>query len=196
MSESSSPTLPGAEPPQWLSDEERATWLSLVRVMVTLPAALDAQLHRDADLSYIEYMVLAMLSEQPCRRLRMSELAAAINSSLSRLSHVAKRLESQGYLRRTPDQADGRSTNAVLTDAGLAAVVASAPGHVAAVRSLVFDALSQQQLRGLREAGDNILAKVEELAKVESGGHGREGYSGAVPAGARPHRAERAAFRP
>ena len=49
---------------------------------------------------------------------------------------------------RLPDAADGRYTNAVLTDAGLAAVVASAPGHVAAVRSLVFDALTPAQLSG------------------------------------------------
>ena len=146
--------------PRWLSEDERAAWLSLVGVMVKLPAALDAQLQRDAKLSYIEYMVLAMLSEQPGRQLRMSELAAAINSSLSRLSHVAKRLEAQGFIRREPDRSDGRYTNAVLTDAGLAAVVASAPGHVAAVRSLVFDALTTDQRRGLREAGDRILAKV------------------------------------
>ena len=147
--------------PQWLSAQERAAWLSLVGVMVKLPAALDAQLQRDSDMSYIEYMVLAMLSEQPERRLRMSELAATINSSLSRLSHVAKRLEGQGYLRRAPDPTDGRYTNAELTDSGLAAVVASAPGHVAAVRSLVFDALTPDQMRGLRDAGDRILAKVE-----------------------------------
>jgi DNA-binding MarR family transcriptional regulator len=117
-----------AEEPRWLSPDERVAWLSLVGVMVKLPAALDAQLQRDAGLSYIEYMVLAMLSEQPNRQLRMSELAATINSSLSRLSHVAKRLESQGFIVRLPDAADGRYTNAVLTDARLAAVVASAPG--------------------------------------------------------------------
>ncbi len=147
--------------PRWLSPDERAAWLSLVGVLVKLPAALDAQLQRDAGLSYIEYMVLAMLSEQPNRQLRMSELAGTINSSLSRLSHVARRLEGQGFIVRLPDAADGRTTNAVLTDAGLAAVVASAPGHVAAVRSLVFDALTPAQLGGLRDAADRIMDKVE-----------------------------------
>jgi len=93
--------------------------------------------------------------------MRMSELAAAINASLSRLSHIAKRLEGQGFITRRPDAADGRYTNAVLTDAGMAAVVASAPGHVTAVRSLVFDALTPEQMRGLREAGDRIVARVD-----------------------------------
>jgi hypothetical protein len=75
MSESGS-SAPGNPEPRWLSPDERATWLSLVGVMVKLPAALDAQLQRDSGLSYFEYMVLAMLSEQPDRLMRMSELAA------------------------------------------------------------------------------------------------------------------------
>ncbi len=160
MSETESST-PENPPPRWLSPDERATWLSLVGVMVKLPAALDAQLQRDSGLSYFEYMVLAMLSEQPDRLMRMSELAVAINASLSRLSHIAKRLEGQGFITRQPDPVDGRYTNAVLTDAGMAAVVASAPGHVTAVRSLVFDALTPALLQGLREAGDRIIAKVD-----------------------------------
>jgi DNA-binding MarR family transcriptional regulator len=157
-SESSATTNPE---PRWLSRDERATWLSLVGVMVKLPAALDAQLQRDAGLSYFEYMVLAMLSERPDRLMRMSELAAAINASLSRLSHIAKRLEGQGFITRQPDPADGRYTNAVLTEAGTAAVDASAPGHVTAVRSLVFDALTGDQAEALRDAGERILAKVD-----------------------------------
>src|SRR6478672_3011710 len=93
----------GHPEPRWLSPEERAAWLSLVGVMVKLPAALDAQLQRDSGLSYFEYMVLAMLSEQRDRLMRMSELAAAINASLSRLSHIAKRLEGPGFITRQPD---------------------------------------------------------------------------------------------
>ena len=160
MSDPEFPASAAAEP-RWLSPEERATWLSLVGVMVKLPAALDAQLQRDSGLSYIEYMVLAMLSEQPDRKLRMSELAAFINASLSRLSHVAKRLEQQSFISREPDPRDGRYTNAVLTDAGMKKIVDSAPGHVAAVRSLVIDALAPGQLDELRAAGDSILARVD-----------------------------------
>lgn len=172
------PTTMEEAPPSaasaWLTAEERAVWLRLVGVMVKLPTALDGQLQRDSELRYIEYMVLAMLSEQRDRQLRMSVLAATINSSLSRLSHVAKRLEGQGYLQRMPDHADGRYTNALLTDAGLAAVTASAPGHVAAVRSLVFDALTPNQMRGLRDASDSILAKIESVGSVSpSSGAGR-----------------------
>jgi len=149
------------EPTRWLDADERATWLSLSRIIVKLPSALDAQLERDADLNYFEYIVMAMLSEQETRTLRMSQLAALTNASLSRLSHVAKRLESRGFLRREPDPDDGGYTRAVLSDAGLDKVVSSASGHVTAVRELVFDALTPSQQRRLRESIGAILTRVD-----------------------------------
>jgi DNA-binding MarR family transcriptional regulator len=150
----------GQAEPRWLDAEERAAWLSLAGMMTLLPAALDAQLQRDAGLSHFEYMVLAMLSEQPSRTMRMSDLAGLTNGSLSRLSHVARRLEGQGFLVRQSCPDDGRATDAVLTDAGYAKVVATAPGHVATVRSLVFDALTPAQRTQLRTIGDRVLGQV------------------------------------
>jgi DNA-binding MarR family transcriptional regulator len=133
--------------PRWLDEEEADAWLQLARLTIRLPAALDQQLRRDADISHFEYAVLARLSEAPGRTLRMSTLADFANGSLSRLSHVATRLERNGWIRREHCPEDGRCTNATLTDAGHAKVVAAAPGHVAAVRALVIDQLSKAQLR-------------------------------------------------
>jgi DNA-binding MarR family transcriptional regulator len=146
--------------PRWLDAEERAAWLSLAGVVTLLPAALDAQLQREAGLSHFEYMVLAMLSERPTRTARMSELAALSNGSLSRLSHVARRLEEQGLITRHACAEDRRATNAVLTDAGYAKVVDAAPGHVETVRRLVFDALGPTQRDQLRVIGERILDRV------------------------------------
>ncbi len=147
--------------PRWLSPDERAAWLSVGRLLTRLPSALDAQLQTDSGLSFVEYMVLAVLSEQPDRSMRMSELAALADSSLSRLSHLARRMEAEGLLTRCPDVSDGRYTLAVLTDAGWEKVVAAAPGHVAAVRSLVVDQLTPAQLEQLRSLNEQILAVVD-----------------------------------
>src|SRR3984957_19778923 len=92
----------------WLTPAELASWLSVARLITRLPWALDAQLQRDAGLSMIEYMTMAMLAEAPDRTLRMSDLAERTSSSLSRLSHLVTRLESRGYVRREGDPADGR----------------------------------------------------------------------------------------
>ena len=123
--------------------------------------ALECQLERDTGLSFVEYYALARLSEDPDHTLRMKELAVVTNSSLSRLSHLVKRLEERGLVRREPDPADGRMTNAILTDAGYTKLVASAPDHVAAVRALIVDEFGPAELAGLREACERIVARIE-----------------------------------
>ena len=91
----------------------------------------------------------------------MSLLADLANASLSRLSHLVKRLEERGLVRREPDPADGRFTNAILTDKGLQTLVEAAPGHVAHVRSLVIDVLSAEQLRRLGMAAERITSRID-----------------------------------
>ncbi|MFE5966288.1 MarR family winged helix-turn-helix transcriptional regulator [Streptomyces sp. NPDC056463] len=150
-----------AHEPRWLNGEERQTWLSLTAMVINLSNALDAQLLRDAQISHFEYQVLATLSEATERTMRMSELAVLTNGSLSRLSHVVKRLEKQGWVRRTPDPDNGRYTLAVLTETGWDKVVATAPGHVEEVRRLVFDPLTQAQQRTLRTIGHRVNQAVD-----------------------------------
>ena len=130
-------------------------------MMQKLRWALECQLERDSDLSFIEYHALARLSEEEDRTLRMSELAALTDASLSRLSHLVKRLEARGLVRRQPDPANGRYTNAVLTDAGYAKLVQSAPSHVACVRQLVIDEFSPAELARLAAASERIIAQVD-----------------------------------
>ena len=150
-----------AAKPRWLSPAEREAWLGLIGVVELLPGALDAQLQRDAGVSHFEYMVMAMLSEAPDHTLRMTTLAAQTNSTLPRLSHVVSRLVNRGFVERMPCPQDKRATNAHLTDAGWQHIRASAPGHVAAVRSLVVDSLSAAQIEQLRDIAKSILARLD-----------------------------------
>ena len=147
--------------PRWLDDEQLQTWLALGGMLIRLSAAIDAQLQRDAQISHFEYQVLAGLSMAPARTLRMSVLAAFAEGSLARLSQVVARLERRGWVRRTPDPADGRFTLAILTDAGMDKVVATAPGHVAEVRRLVFDTLTKAQQRQLGDSSRRILRAID-----------------------------------
>jgi hypothetical protein len=62
---------------------------------------------------------------------------------------------------REPDPADGRFTNAILTDEGFLTLTEAAPGHVAHVRSLVIDVLSAEQLRRLGQAADRIMSRID-----------------------------------
>lgn len=144
----------------WLDAHQRAAWLRLAGLMIKLPAALDTQLQRDAGLSHFEYMVLSSLSEAPGHVLRMSELAELANGSLSRVSHVVKRLERRRWVRREPCQHDRRATNAFLTTAGYTKVVDTAPGHVATVRGLVVEPLTPAELTLFGELVGKLLNRL------------------------------------
>ena len=147
--------------PRWLDTEENQAWFALAKTLIRLPAALDAQLRRDAGISHFEYQVLALLSEAPGCTLRMSALATLAEGSLPRLSQVVARLEQHGWVRRTPDPADGRYTLAILTGEGRAKVTEAAPGHVEEVRRLVFDPLTKAQSRQLREISRRIMRAID-----------------------------------
>jgi DNA-binding MarR family transcriptional regulator len=142
---------------EWLSDDQQAAWRPLAALLTRLPAVLDTQLQKDAGVTQFDYIVLSSLSEAEDRTLRMSELAALASSSLSRLSHVVSRLEAKGWVRRESCPGDGRFINAVLTDAGWQKVLETAPGHVAAVRQLVVDTLTQEEFEKLGEICTKIL---------------------------------------
>jgi DNA-binding MarR family transcriptional regulator len=151
---------------QWLDEAERAAWLRLAAVVELLPGVLDSQLRLQSGLTHFEYFVLAMLSEAPERKLRMTSLAQRTNATLPRLSHVAGRLEGRGLVERFPCPEDGRATNVRLTEAGWDAVVAAAPGHVGAVRHYVIDPLTPQQLEQLRGIGDALLNRLDPTGQM------------------------------
>jgi DNA-binding MarR family transcriptional regulator len=147
--------------PRWLTTDEQRAWRALIATIMLLPPALDAQLQRDSDLSVFDFGVLAMLSEAPNRTLRMGQLAALNDSSLSRLSHVVKRLEDRGAIVRNPSATDRRANDATLTDVGFAMVEQAAPAHVERVRQVVFDQLSKRQVGQLAEIGDAIRKNLD-----------------------------------
>jgi DNA-binding MarR family transcriptional regulator len=146
---------------RWLTAEQLRAWIRLEAVVELMPAVLDSQLQRDAQLTHFEYIVLAKLSETDGRVLRMTALAATTNSSLPRLSHVVSRLEARGFVERLPCPGDRRATNAHLTDAGFEKVVATAPGHVENVREHVIDALTPEQVAQLDTIMEALLQRID-----------------------------------
>ena len=147
--------------PRWLDEAEMQAWLRLLRVVMLLPGALDRQLRQDAGLTHASYMVLACLSDAPERSMRMSELARVTATSQSRLSHAVAALEQRGWVQRRPCPQDRRGQIASLTDAGVEVLVDIAPGHAAQVRTLVFDALSEDEVAQLSTLAARIVGRLE-----------------------------------
>lgn len=140
----------------WLTDEEQAAWRGYLAVLRLVSTSIDRQLQDEAGLPHGYYQILAMLSEAPARTLRMSQLAEVTMTSQSRISHAVKALEDRGWVQRAPSIDDRRGHTASLTDAGFAALVELAPGHVAAVRRLIFDRLTADQVAALKGITDAI----------------------------------------
>lgn len=148
---------------RWLTDDEQRAWRAYLAATSQLGAALERQLQHDAGLPHAYYEILVRLSEAPERSLRMSELASTSLQSRSRLSHAVARLEERGWVRREDCPSDRRGQLAVLTDDGFAALAEAAPGHVEAVRSLLLDALTPQQVTALGEICAAVAARVQEV---------------------------------
>ncbi|MGV9349952.1 MarR family winged helix-turn-helix transcriptional regulator [Streptomyces spiralis] len=139
-----------------LTAEEEAVVRSLSRVIYALPRAVDADMLREQRLSLIEYLALSNLSEAPGRQMRMSDLASAVEMSISGVTRLANRLESQGLIERVRSTQDARSWNALLTDAGFARLEQAWPTNLASVRRHFLDHLAGLDLRKLAAALRNI----------------------------------------
>ena len=148
--------------PRWLSAQERAAWLALLSTTTLLPGALEAPLQQAAKLSLFEYNVLAMLSEAADATLPMSELAARTSASLSRLSHVVKKLQGRGYVERCVHVQDARVTVVTIDDAGMTLIRELAPLHVESVRDLVFDQLDAKDVADLARIGGKLIRGLDE----------------------------------
>lgn len=142
---------------RWLSAEEQKVWRAYLLGSARLNERLDADLHRSG-LDLPEYEILVTLEESPDRRRRMSELADAVHQSRSRLTHTISRMEKSGLVERTTCPTDRRGVWAQLTDAGFAVLQKAAPGHVAAVRRNLVDAVSPQDWEAVGRVFAAVLA--------------------------------------
>ncbi|MCQ6270134.1 MarR family transcriptional regulator [Pseudarthrobacter sp. R1] len=148
--------------PDRLAGADLTTWAALATVLEWLPPALDAPLVRNFDLTHFEYGILFALADAPDHALKMTVLASYANSSLSRLSRAVARIEGRGWVQRSRDPLDGRSTLATLTQAGLEMLEEATPVHAQTVTELVLEPLTNAQRRQLREISLRIQRAIRE----------------------------------
>src|SRR5262245_25189707 len=107
--------------PRWLSDREMRAWLGYRRMRLLLDLQLGRDLMSQSGLSEPDYDVLSNLSEAPEQRMRLTDLAAHMRWSKSRLSHHITRMQQRGLVERQECADDGRGSMLVLTRAGVQA---------------------------------------------------------------------------
>lgn len=145
----------------WLDDDQQRAWRGWLALSARLPGALARDLQQHSDLSLPDFDVLVQLSESAQGRVRFSGLATALAWQRSRLSHHVARMAGRGLVQRVECDDDGRGAFVEITTAGRSAIETAAPGHVATVRRLVFDALDPEQVRLLEELTGTLLQRLD-----------------------------------
>ncbi|SEQ94157.1 transcriptional regulator, MarR family [Lentzea xinjiangensis] len=129
-----------------------------MEVSSLLQHTVDEHLRADGDLSYVQFQILARLSDAKDGKLRMTDLADGVVYSRSGITYQAGLLEKRGLITRSPAPDDERSVIVTLTDAGRALVAQVLPGHVDVVRRLLFEPLQQRDLTTLND----VLGRVRD----------------------------------
>lgn len=140
-----------------LSNEVGA-WAALLRVRARLVTAFDAELRSRCGLPLAWYDVFLALNQAPGRRLRMSELAAEVVVSRTRVSRIVDEMHKEGLVDREPDPDDRRSSFAVLSAAGRARLREAAPVYLAAIERDFASHLTPAEARTVRRALERILS--------------------------------------
>lgn len=142
---------------RWLTDQEQHAWRNFIMSVHDLTAALEADLAPHG-LTMGDYEVLVWLSEAEESRMRMCDLASALQLSPSGLTRRLDGMVRNGWVERASCASDRRVMWAHLTPAGLAKMNEVAPVHVESVRSRVLDPLGAE---GVRQLGE-IFGRIRE----------------------------------
>ncbi|MEZ7128967.1 MarR family winged helix-turn-helix transcriptional regulator [Nonomuraea sp. AD125B] len=145
-----------SDPTAGLNSEQLGAYFALMEVSSLLQYAVEEHLRADGDLSWVQFQILARLVDAPEGRLRMTDLADGVVYSRSGLTYQAGLLDKRGLITRSPSPEDERSVMVAVTDAGRELVARVLPGHVAQVRGLLFEAMSDEDLVAL----GGVLARV------------------------------------
>ncbi len=140
---------------EWLSDVEQDSWRNFIMSVHDLMAVLEADLAPHG-LAMGDYEVLVWLSEAEQSRMRMCDLAGALQLSPSGLTRRLDGMVRSGWVERASCDSDRRVMWAHLTADGLAKMNEVAPVHVASVRQHVLTPLGDEGVAQLGEVFGRI----------------------------------------
>lgn len=146
--------------PAWLDHDEQRAWRGLITMWTQLNAELARQMATNSDLSMSDFAVLVSLTDVCGGRVRAYELAQSLQWEKSRLSHQLTRMAKRGLIERDECPSDARGQFVAVTEAGLGAIGAAAPPHVAAVRRLFLDGLGLDDVAALTRIAEGTLRRL------------------------------------
>src|SRR3954471_12815779 len=141
-----------------LDDAQLRAYFALMDSAALLRHRVEQQLRTAANLTYVQFKVLARLGlDSPTGSLRMTELADELVYSRSGLTYQAGQMENAGLVERHPSPDDDRGVTLSITDAGRARLAEALPGHVEELQELLFEPLSGPDVIALTALLEPVL---------------------------------------
>ena len=134
----------------------------LLRAQAVTTRLLSASLQEDHGLTINDYEALLVLSTAPDQRLKRVDLAHRLLLTPSGITRLLEGLEGSGLVERAACSTDLRVTYAQLTDKGRATLEAASCGHVASIRTLFEEHLSEGEI-------DQVISALGKLPGVAYG---------------------------
>jgi DNA-binding MarR family transcriptional regulator len=141
--------MPDAPPA--LDPVQLGAYFALIEVVGLLRHAVEQQLREAGGLSYVQFQLLARLSDSPTGSHRMTDLADGVVYSRSGLTYQAGLLEKAGLVTRAPFADDERGITVTITDAGRERLAKVFPGHIEVVSHMLFEPLSRTDVKSLAD---------------------------------------------
>ena len=149
----------GAEAPD---AQQLGALFALIEAVSLLQHQIEQHLRAEGGISYVQFQLLARLADAN-GPLTMTQLADAVVYSRSGLTYQAGLLEKSGLITRHPSSDDDRATVVTITPKGLDLVGRVLPGHIQVTRRMLFDPLSDEDVRQL----GGIMTRVRDHMRAQ-----------------------------
>jgi DNA-binding MarR family transcriptional regulator len=149
-----------------LSPLELDAWGGLLRTHTVLYRELERRLVKSSGMTISTYDLLLRLAWVGGSGMRMSELATPLLMTTGGVTRLVDRLERDGLITRTRTAHDLRGYEVRITPAGRKAIRGANKRHLADVRELFLDHLSDEQLEVLAEVWRRVKAANADLDQM------------------------------
>jgi DNA-binding MarR family transcriptional regulator len=126
-------------------------WTRLLRAHAATARRLSANLQAEHGLAINDFEALELLARADGRRLKRVDLARGLGLTPSGVTRLLEGLEEAGLVARASCPADLRVTYAELTDEGAERLEAAACAHVASIRAVLEEHLSDEEIEHLAD---------------------------------------------
>jgi DNA-binding MarR family transcriptional regulator len=140
---------------KFLSPRELRIWHAFKLMGDVVLAQVGSDIERATGISGAEFGVLSRLEAMGKGQLRQQKLADSMGWDKSRLSHQLTRMETRGYLERSPATEGGVMVS--ITKAGSDVLALARPVHAQSVRENLLDRLSSKQTDALVQISTRVV---------------------------------------